>query len=53
MQKKDNERESPKQRAVYAIGRPDTDKMSKEEKKIFYRKLLRCAVDYLRQNSNK
>ena len=53
MQKKDRERDSKRHLEVYAIGKPDTDKMTKEEKKVFYRTLLRCAVDYLRQNSNK
>ena len=53
MQKKDRERDSKRQLEVYAIGKPDMDKMSKGDMKVFYRTLLRCAVDYLRQNGNK
>ena len=53
MHKKDRERDSKRQLEVYAVGKPDMDKMSKGEKKVFYRMLLQCAVDYLRQNSNK
>lgn len=49
MQKKDNDRDSKRKIAVYAIGRPDTDKMTNEEKKVFYRTLLQCAVEYFRQ----
>ena len=53
MHKKDRERNSKRKLEVYAVGKPDMDKISKEDMKVFYRSLLQCAVEYLRQNSNK
>ena len=53
MQKKDRERNSKRQLEVYAVGKPDMDKMTKEEKKMVYRMLLRCAVEFQKQRLNK
>ena len=53
MHKKDRERDSKRQLEVYAVGKPDMDKMTKEEKKMVYRMLLRCAVEFQKQRLNK
>ena len=53
MHKKDRERDSKRQLEVYAVGKPDMDKISKEDMKVFYRSLLQCAVEFQKQRLNK
>ena len=41
-----------KEREVYAIGRPSLENLSKDEQKAFFLTLLRCAVEYYKENKN-
>ena len=40
-----------KERTVYAVGRPDLAKLSKEEQRAFFDTLLRCIVDYYKERN--
>ncbi len=41
-----------KEREVYAIGRPNIEQLSKDEQKAFFLTLLRCIVDYFKENKD-
>ena len=41
-----------KEREVYAIGRPSLKGISKDDQKSFFLTLLRCIIDYYKDNIN-
>lgn len=41
-----------KEREVYAIGRPNMEKLSKDELKAFYSTLLFCIIDFYKKDNN-
>ena len=44
--KEKKDKKTEKERDIYVIGRPSIENLSDDEKKIFYKTLLSCIIDY-------
>lgn len=48
---KNRQKEKQQERAVYVIGRPSLEQLSKDEQKAFYSTLLLCVLEYERKRN--